>query len=215
MIVLAAALQEANDFAFIMFAGIIWLYTIVLVTETASLSSQWRQRAIPEFSRFTRKGDPHASQASGRPRDWNPRNTDDHDNIAFQLYWNTKPKGYSQRTAEIERFTRSLMRWVPIGTALFASRLVVLHVTNHNWLSLILSKLCFASDITDGVLRFDTIMAMYKSIVTISLATVLGSLVTIVLVNHLPRYSGLIRSSLVLVIFFIFRTYMFLTASCY
>lgn len=98
---------------------------------------------------------------------------------------------------------RSLMRWIPIGTALFAPRLIVLHVTNHNWLSLILSKLCFANDITDRVFRLEVILAMYKSIVTMSLATVLGSLVTVVLVNQLPRHLALIWSSLVLAIFLI------------
>ena len=65
MIVLAAALQEAKDFSFIMFAGIIWLYTIVLVTETASLRSKWRQHAIPELSRLTRGGDPHLKRWVG------------------------------------------------------------------------------------------------------------------------------------------------------
>jgi hypothetical protein len=204
MIVLAAALQEANNFAFIIIAGITWIYTIVLVTEIAAMRSQWRQHAIPEISRLTRKGNPHTSQALGGPRDWSSRHTNDHSNTAVQLYW-TKPKGYSRRTAEIERTTRSLMRWIPIGTALFASRLVVLHITNHNWLSLVLSKLCFASDITDGSYHFEIIMAMYKSIITISLATVLGSLITIVLLNHLPRHLGLIWSSFVLTIFVIFR----------
>lgn len=97
------------------------------------------------------------------------------------------------------------MRWVPIGTALFASRLIVLHITSHNWLSVILSELCFASNIIDRVFYYEIIMAMYKTILTVSLATVLGSLVTIVLVNHLPRHLGLIWSSLVLTIFFIFR----------
>ena len=71
----------------------------------------------------------------------------------------------------------------------------------------ILSKLCFASDITDGSFHFEIIMAMYNSIVTICLATVLGSLFTIVLLNYLPRHIRRIWSSSVLAIFFIFRTW--------
>ena len=207
MIVSTAALREANNFAFIIIAGITWIYTVVLVTETAALRSQLRQHAIPKLSRFTRKGESHTSQALGRPRDWSSRHTNDHSKTAVQLYW-TKPRGYSRRTAEIELTTRSLMRWIPIGTGLFASRLVVLHISNHNWLSLILSKLCFASAITDGSFHFEITMAMYNSIITICLATVLGSLFTIVLLNYLPRHLRLIWSSSVLAIFFIFRTWI-------
>ena len=206
MMVLTAALEDANSFTFIqIFAGRIWLFIIACMIETASSRSQWPKHAIPELSRFTRNGDPDKSQALGRPLDWYSRNTSDHDNTAVQIYWNTKPKGYSRRTVEIESITRSLKRWIPIGSALFASRLVVLHITNHNWLSLILSKLCFASDITDGLFRFEIIMPIYKSIVTMSLATVLGSLITIVLLNQLPRHLGLIMSSFALPIFFIVR----------
>ena len=95
---------------------------------------------------------------------------------------------------------------MPIGTALFASRLVASHVRNHNWLSLILSKLYFASDITDGVFHIEIIMVMYNSILMICLATVLASLVTIVLANHLPRHHlRFIWASFVLAIFVIFR----------
>jgi hypothetical protein len=197
MIVSTAALQEANNFAFIIIAGITWIYTLVLVTETAAMGSQWRQHAVPQISYFTRKGDPHTCQTLGPPND--------HINTAVQLYW-TKPKGYSRRTAEMERITRRLMRWIPVGTALFASRLVVLHITNHNWLSVILSKVYFASDITDRAFNFEIIMVMYNSILMICLATVPASLVTIVLVNHLPRHHlRFIWASFVLAIFVMFR----------
>jgi hypothetical protein len=77
------------------------------------------------------------------------------------------------------------MRWIPIGTTLFACRLIVLHITTRNWLSLILSKPCFASNIIEGGFYFEIIMTLYKSI-PILLAIVLNSLVTIVLVNHRP-----------------------------
>ena len=57
---------------------------------------------------------------------------------------------------------------------------LTLHVRIRNWLSLILSKLYFASDITDGVFHIEIIMAIYNSIVMVCLVTVLGSLFTIV-----------------------------------
>jgi hypothetical protein len=205
MIVLTAALGEANDLTLIwIFAGTIWLDIIPRMVETASLRCQWRKHTIPVLSRITRKGGPHTSEALGRPMGWDLRNTNDHSNKAVQFYW-TKPKGYSRRTAEIERITRRLMRWISVGTALLASRLVVLHITNHNWLSVILSKLYFASDITDRAFHFEIIMVMYNSILMICLATVFASLVTIVLVNRPPRHLVLIWSSLVLAMFFLFR----------